>query len=81
MIDRWKVVYYISTTGENPVSNFLNTLQKQTQSKIIRILHNIEEYGLRSVIPHIKKTNKIPIKELEIVNKRYQIALSGKNRY
>lgn len=115
----WKVVYYISTTGENPVSDFLDTLQKQTQSKIIRILHNIEEYGLQSVIPHIKKmsgtpfweirilgqdnirviyvvfvksqilvlhgfikkTDKTPIKELEIVNKRYQIVLSGKNRH
>lgn len=112
----WKIVYYVSINGENPVSDFLDTLQKQTQSKVLRIFHNIEDYGLQSVIPHIKKlsgtpfweirvlgqdsiriiyvvaveyqilvlhgfskkTQRTPLKELEIVKKRYQQALISK---
>lgn len=119
MNNKWKVIYYISTNGENPVSDFLDTLQKQTQSKLIRIFRNIEEYGLQSVIPHIKKlsgtpfweirvlghdsiriiyvvavefqilvlhgfikkTQKTPLKELEIAKKRYQQALVSKNSH
>ncbi|MDO8638794.1 MAG: type II toxin-antitoxin system RelE/ParE family toxin [Candidatus Daviesbacteria bacterium] len=112
----WKIIYYISVSGENPVSDFLDTLQRQTQSKVIRIFHNIEEYGLQSVIPHlkklsgtpfweirvlgrdsirviyvvaveyqilvlhgfIKKTQKTPLKEIEIARKRYQQTLITK---
>lgn len=112
----WKIIYYISASGENPVSDFLDTLQRQTQSKVIRIFHNIEEYCLQSVIPHlkklsgtpfweirvlgqdsirviyvvaveyqilvlhgfIKKTQKTPLKELEIARKRYQQVLITK---
>ena len=67
MENKWKIVYYISATGENPVSDFLDTLQKQTQSKILRIFHNIEEYGLRSVIPHVKKLSGTPFWEIRIL--------------
>lgn len=119
MENKWKIVYYISSNGENPVSDFLDTLQQQTQSKVLRIFHNIEEYGLQSVIPHIKKlsgtpfweirilgqdsiriiyvvamefqilvlhgfikkTQKTPLKELEIANKRYQKILISKNSH
>lgn len=105
----WKVTYYISPSGDNSVSDFLDTLEQNSQSKILRVLHNIQEYGLDSVIPHIKKlsgtrfweirilghnsirviyvvpakfqilvlhgfkkkTQKTPLKELEIASKRY----------
>lgn len=115
----WKVIYYISVTSENPVSDFLDSLQQQTQSKVLRVFHNIEEYGLKSIIPHIKKlsgtpfweirilgqdsirviyvvvveyqvlvlygfikkTQKTPLKELEIANKRYQQILLNKKGY
>lgn len=32
--------------------------------EILRILHNIEEYGLNSVIPHLRKS-KLPSLDLE----------------
>lgn len=54
-MDKWKVVYYVSPSGDNPVSDFLDSLDKQIQSKLLRVVANIEEYGLLSVIPHIKK--------------------------
>ena len=65
----WKVVYYISANGENPVSDFLDTLEQSSQSKILRILHNIQEYGLDSVIPHIKKLTGTPFWEIRILGR------------
>lgn len=109
-MDRWRVIYYTSPSGDKPISDFLDSLNKQAQSKLLRIFNYIEEYGLQSVIRHIKKlsgtpfweirilgqdtirviyvvstplhvlvlhgftkkTQKTPLKELEIVSKRYQ---------
>jgi len=62
----WKVIYYISPSGDNPVSDFLDTLEQNSQSKILRVLHNIQEYGLDSVIPHIKKLTGTPFWEIRI---------------
>ncbi|MDO8618788.1 MAG: type II toxin-antitoxin system RelE/ParE family toxin [Candidatus Daviesbacteria bacterium] len=67
MENKWKIIYYISTTGTNPVSDFLDTLESNSQTKILRILHNIQEYGLDSVIPHIKKLSGTPFWEIRIL--------------
>jgi len=50
-----KIIYYTTAEGENPVSYFFDSLTKRQQSKILRIIEVIENYGLMSVIPHIKK--------------------------
>lgn len=68
-MDKWKVDYYISPTGDNPVSDFLDSIDKQTQSKLLRVIANIEEYGLLSVIPHIKKLAGTPLWEIRILGK------------
>ena len=65
----WKIIYYISTSGDNPVSDFLDTLEHSSQSKILRVLHNIQEYGLDSVIPHIRKLIGTPFWEIRILGK------------
>ena len=69
MENKWKIIYYISPSGDNPVSNFLDSLEINSQSKILRILHNVEEYGLDSVIPHIKKLSGTPFWEIRILGK------------
>lgn len=51
----WKIVYYISATGKNPVKRLLDAYPK-AKLKAFRILSNIEEFGLSCAIPHIKKT-------------------------
>lgn len=66
-MDRWQVIYYIPPSGDNPVSDFLNTLNQQTQSKLLRIFNYIEEYGLQSVIHHIKKLSGTPFWEIRIL--------------
>ena len=68
-MDKWKVIYFISSSGSNPVSDFLDSLDKQTQTKLLRVVGNIEEYGLLSVIPHIKKLSGTPFWEIRILGK------------
>ena len=68
-MDSWRVDYYVSASGNNPVSDFLDNLDKQTQSKLLRIVSNIEEYGLLSVIPHVKKLTGSPFWEIRILGK------------
>lgn len=69
MENKWKIIYYISSSGDNPFSNFLDTLEHSSQSKILRIFHNIQEYGLDSAIPHIKKLSGTPFWEIRILGK------------
>lgn len=63
------VQYYLTPIGENPVSDFLDSLTQQQQSKILRIFSYIEQYGLLSVIPHIKKVVGTPLWEIRILGK------------
>ena len=59
-MDNWRVIYYISSSGVNPVKQFLDNNLK-AKVKALRIFSNIVEYGLLSVIPHIKKLTGIPL--------------------
>lgn len=69
MENKWEVIYYTSSSGDNPFSDFLDTLEHSSQSKILRIFHNIQEYGLDSAIPHIKKLFGTPFWEIRILGK------------
>ncbi len=65
-MDKWKVIYYISSSGANPVKQFLDDNLK-AKVKALRIFSNIVEYGLLSVIPHIKKLTGTPLWEIRIL--------------
>ena len=65
-MDKWTVIYYVSSSGENPVKQFLDANLK-AKAKALRIFSNIEEYGLLSVIPHIKKLTGTPLWEIRIL--------------
>ncbi len=62
----WKIIYYISSSGKNPVKEFLDKYPK-AKLKALRILSNIEEYGLSFAIPHIKKLTGTPLWEIRIL--------------
>lgn len=66
---RLYVVYYTSNSGFNPIKLFLDSLEKKQQSKLLRILEQIKEYGLQSVIPHLKKLSGLPLWEIRILGK------------
>lgn len=65
-MDKWKIVYYIAPNGSNPVEDFLDQYP-QIDVKATRILFNIKEYGLDSVIPHLKKLSGTPLWEIRIL--------------
>ena len=64
-----KVIYYTTSSGENPTEKFLDSLQKQDKAKIIRILRYVEVYGLITVLPHVKKLSSTPLWEIKILGK------------
>lgn len=61
------VQYYISESGENPVKDFIESLGKKQKAKIFRLFLNIEQYGLVSVLPHIKKLSGTLLWEIRIL--------------
>ncbi len=63
----WKVVYYIKSSGKIPVREILNSTKPQIKSKAFRIFQYLEEYGLQSVIPHIKKLSGTPLWEIRML--------------
>lgn len=64
-----QVLYFIASNGQNPVSSFLDSLNRNQQAKLLRIIHNIEVYGLISVIPHLKKLSNTPFWEIRVLGK------------
>ena len=64
-----KVIYYTTENGENPVDNFLDSLEKSQQRKLIRIFVTIQAYGLITAIPHIKRLTGLSLWEIRIMGR------------
>lgn len=69
MVASWRVIYFISSSGENPVSKFIDSCTRNQQVKILRILKHLEEYGIQTAIPHLKKLSGTPFWEIRILGK------------
>ena len=67
MNQQWEVIYYISASGDNPVKEFLDAVSPSVKAKTLRLLLNISNYGLSTVIPHIKKLSGTPLWEIRIL--------------
>jgi len=63
-----KVLYY-KTDKNNPVKEFINSLDLKTNAKILKILYYVENYGLESVSSYIKKLSGSPLWEIRILGK------------
>lgn len=68
-MNKISVIYYISPSGENPISDFLDKLTLSQQAKLLRIIKYAEIYGLQSILPHIKKLSGTPLWEIRILGK------------
>ncbi|HUD09270.1 MAG TPA: type II toxin-antitoxin system RelE/ParE family toxin [Patescibacteria group bacterium] len=64
-----KIIYYTTTKGVNPVSDFLDSISSNQQSKLLRVVSYIENYGLLSILPHVKKLTGTPFWEIRILGK------------
>ena|SRR3990170_8302968 len=69
MVTTYKVIYYISPSGENPVKKFLDSLQMTQKAKVFRIFQAYQLYGLSPIIPHTKKLTGLPLWEIRIKGK------------
>jgi len=69
MNQKTKIIYYTSIKGENPVSDFLDSLPLKQQAKILRILQYIKIYGISSILPHTRKLTGTPLWEIRILGK------------
>lgn len=63
----WKIDYYESPAGTKPVEEFIHSLEEKTQTKVIRALELLEEFGIQVGIPHAKKVIGTPMWELRIL--------------
>lgn len=63
------IYYYLTPNGDNVVRKFILSLQKNQQAKVRRILQLINEYGLTSANPHLKKLLGTPLWEIRILGK------------
>lgn len=64
-----KIHYYTSPNDDNPFSKFLDSLDHKQQTKILRLILQIKEYGLISILPHTKKLSGTPFWEIRILGK------------
>lgn len=69
MPEKYRIYYYISISGDNPIKDFIDSLAKKQQVKILRILQYISTYSLYAVLPHIKKLTGSPLWEIRILGK------------
>jgi phage-related protein len=63
------VYYYLSATEDNPIKDFLDSLEVSQQVKLLRIIKYIQEFGLSAVLPHIKKLQGVPLWEIRTLGK------------
>lgn len=69
MTQPYVVYYYIAPSGDNPVSDFFDSLNERQQTKILRIIQYVKEYGLSSILPHTKKLAGTPLWEIRILGR------------
>lgn len=62
------VKFFIDQRGKNPVGEFLDE-NKNIKTKAIIVIKNISEFGLISVVSHIKKLSGLPFWEIRILGK------------
>lgn len=77
------VYYYISPNGNNPVKEFINSLDMNQRAKVRRIFNLAEKYGLETIRPYVKKLSGSPLWEIRILGKDnirvLYVGISGKN--
>ena len=61
------IIYYTTVNNKVPFADFLDSLQKSQQTKLLRILAHLEEYGLPAIIPHTRKLANTPFWEIRIL--------------
>lgn len=67
MDNKWKIKAYESLRGDQPVEEFIKSLDGKVRLKISRTLDLLEEFGLKGAYPHVKKLTGTSLWELRIL--------------
>ncbi len=63
----WRMVFYITASGNNPVADFIDELDDIAQAKVTNTMRLLREYGVRLGGSHTKKLKGTDIWELRIL--------------
>jgi phage-related protein len=78
----WKIQLYESLRGDQPVEEFIKSLDEKAQNKIARTFDHVEEFGGALGQPHMKKLTGTNLWELRILGsdsvRIFYITMTGK---
>nr|MBI5455900.1 type II toxin-antitoxin system RelE/ParE family toxin [Candidatus Levybacteria bacterium] len=78
----WEIEFYQTSTGNKPIEEFIDSLEKKTQLKIAHAIDLLQEFGLRIGYPQIKKVTGTDLWELRILGsdniRIFYIAINNK---
>lgn len=82
VIEKWKIIYYKSSTGDIPVYNFIESLNKKAKAKVINTFTLLEDFGIRLGAPRAEKLKGQDLWELRILGsdniRIFYISITGK---
>src|SRR3990170_4868004 len=65
----YKVSFYTPSGKISPIKEFLNSTYESLRSKILRQLKYVQEFGLTSSIPNLRKLTNTSLWELRILGR------------
>lgn len=83
MGEKWKIDYYETDRGDKPVQIFIEAQDEKTQTKIVRILEHLEEFGTQVGAPRelrILGTNNIRIFYVAIKEQKFLLVHAFKKK-
>lgn len=64
-----KIYYYVTSSKQEPVRDFIDSLEKINKQKLFRVFEHFKSYGIITTIPHIKKLSGTRLWEIKLVGK------------
>ncbi|MBL7150711.1 type II toxin-antitoxin system RelE/ParE family toxin [Candidatus Microgenomates bacterium] len=67
---KWKIDYYSTPSGKEPVQKFIEKLAYKPRSRVHNALELLAEFGTSLSLPHVKKVINTPLWELRILGEK-----------
>jgi len=64
---RWKIDYYLTFSGHEPVREFIDDLELKAKARAYNTFELLAELGVNLKFPHAKKVTGTPLWELRIL--------------
>ena len=67
MEKQWRIVFYQTFEGGSPVKEFIDTLEFKARTKVYNAVDLLQEFGVTTSNPHVKKLTGTELWELRIL--------------